>query len=160
MWSTQHFQLDGTVQLFGAKGQIFPAQRDNGTSSKSCLGTGWAGTVSENLGQDTGRDNHYFSVKIQDGTGTGWDNYYSFVINSCFRTFFPILERPFLFCNVLFLFQNVLFLFLVTFGKVILSRDLPGQRSLSRDICSCPCPWTKGHWDKKFSLSTPIYSYF
>jgi hypothetical protein len=42
--------------------------------------------------------------------------------------------------------------FLCSFGKVILSRDVPGQRSLSRDICSCPCPGTKGHRDKKISL--------
>ena len=34
--------------------------------------------------------------------------------------------------------------FLVSFGKVILSRDVPGQRSLSRDFCSCPCPGKKG----------------
>ena len=33
--------------------------------------------------------------------------------------------------------------------KVILSRDVPGQRSLSRDIYSCPCPGTKGHRDKE-----------
>ena len=37
--------------------------------------------------------------------------------------------------------------------KFILSRDVPGQRSLSRDICSCPCPGTKGHRDKKIFLS-------
>ena len=37
--------------------------------------------------------------------------------------------------------------------KVILSRDVPGQKSLSRDFCSCPCPGTKGHRDKKISLS-------
>ena len=35
----------------------------------------------------------------------------------------------------------------------ILSRDVQGQRSLSRDICSCPCPGTKGHRDKNFLLS-------
>ena len=43
--------------------------------------------------------------------------------------------------------------FLCSFGKVILSRDVPGQRCLSRDICSCPCPGTKGHRDKKIFLS-------
>ena len=32
---------------------------------------------------------------------------------------------------------------------MILSRDVPGQRSLSRDIYSCPCPGTKGHRDKE-----------
>ena len=30
---------------------------------------------------------------------------------------------------------------------------VPGQRSLSRDICSCPCPGTKGQRDKKNFLS-------
>ena len=24
-------------------------------------------------------------------------------------------------------------------------RDVPGQKSLSQDFCSCPCPGTKGH---------------
>jgi hypothetical protein len=86
---------------------------------------------------------------------------------SCFRTSFPVLERPFLFWNFIFLFRNFLFLFwnvfflfynnfFLFFGffrKVILSRDVPGQRGLSRDICSCPCPGTKGHRDKKISLS-------
>ena len=82
----------------------------------------------------------------------------------CFRTSFPVLEHPFpvlerlfpvlehLFpvLERLFLFWNVLFLFLCSFGQVILSRDGTGQRSLSRDICSCPCPRTKGHQDKNF----------
>ena len=35
------------------------------------------------------------------------------------------------------------------FFKFILSRDVPGQRSLSRDICSWPCPGTKGHRDRQ-----------
>ena len=34
-------------------------------------------------------------------------------------------------------------------GKVILSLDVPGQRSLSRDFCSCPCRRTKGQRDKE-----------
>ena len=85
----------------------------------------------------------------------------------CFRTPFPVLEHPFpvlerlfpvlehLFpvLERLFLFWNVLFLFLCSFGQVILSWDGTGQRSLSRDICSCPCPGTKGHRDKNFFLS-------
>ena len=36
--------------------------------------------------------------------------------------------------------------------KFILSRDVLGQRSLSRENCSCPCPGTKGHRDKIFFL--------
>ena len=33
--------------------------------------------------------------------------------------------------------------------KFILSQDVPGQRSLSRDICFCPCPGTRGHRDRQ-----------
>ena len=35
---------------------------------------------------------------------------------------------------------------------VILSRDVPGLSGLSRDICPCPCPGTKGHRDKESVL--------
>ena len=45
---------------------------------------------------------------------------------------FPVLERPF----------SVLERLFPGFWGVILSRDVPGQKSLSRDICSCPCPGT------------------
>ena len=31
-------------------------------------------------------------------------------------------------------------------GKEILSRDVKGQRSLSRDFCSCPCPGTRKYF--------------
>ena len=34
--------------------------------------------------------------------------------------------------------------------------DKMGQRSLSRDFYSCPCPGTKGHRDKKISLSRTV----
>ena len=40
--------------------------------------------------------------------------------------------------------------------KVILSRDVPGQRSLPRDFCSCPCPGTKGQRDKEIFLSQDL----
>ena len=40
-----------------------------------------------------------------------------------------------------------------SFFKKNLIYFVPGQRSLSRDICSCPCPGTKGHRDKKIFLS-------
>ena len=33
-----------------------------------------------------------------------------------------------------------------------MSRDVPEQRVLSRDICSCPCPGTKGQRDKEIFL--------
>ena len=105
--------------------------------------------------------------KSGTGRGTGRGNHYFFTMISCFRTSFPVLERPFLFWNVLSCFRTSFscyrtsfscfgtsfYCFLCSFGKVILSRDVPGQRNLSRDICSCPCPGTKGHRDKKISLS-------
>ena len=43
--------------------------------------------------------------------------------------------------------------FLVSFGKGILSQDVPGQRSFSRDFCSCPCSGTKGQRDKEIFLA-------
>jgi hypothetical protein len=88
---------------------IVPGQRDNRRSSKYCHGTELARIACQNLGWDAGRDNHYFSDQIQDGTGTGRDNHYFFPydflfhnICSCFRTYFfcfrtsfPVLECPF-----------------------------------------------------------------
>ena len=32
---------------------------------------------------------------------------------------------------------------------LVLSRDVPGQKSLSRDFCNCPCPGTKGQQDRQ-----------
>ena len=66
------------------------------TSSKSYHGTGRARTVYQNTGRDTGRNNHYFSVKIRDGTGTGRDNCYFFPMISCFITSLPVSEHTFL----------------------------------------------------------------
>ena len=63
------------------KGKEFPSlSRDNGTSSKSCHGTGRAETAYQNTGWNVGWDNHYFSVKIQNRTGTGRDNHYFFFL--------------------------------------------------------------------------------
>ena len=77
-------------------------QRDNGTSSKSCHGTGRRTEPSlffcHILGLDVRQDNHYFSLQ------------------------FSGLEHLFLFQNVLFLFQNVLSCFITSFGK----GDCPG----------------------------------
>ena len=64
--------------------------------------------------------------------------HYLFPMISCFRTSFPVLERPF-----------PVFWF---FGKVILSWDVPEQMSLSQYCCSCLCLVTKGQRDKKISL--------
>ena len=72
-----------------------PGQRDNGTSSKSCHRTGQAGTVYQNLGQNTGRDNHYFSVKIRDKVKDGMGQSLFFAMIPYFKTSFPVLELPF-----------------------------------------------------------------
>ena len=48
---------------------IVLGQRDNRTTS--CQGMGRAGTAYQNPGWDAGRNNHYFSVKIWDGTRDG-----------------------------------------------------------------------------------------
>ena len=75
---------------FRDKGTKVPSlSRDNGTSSKSCHRTGQAGTTYQNLGLDMGLYNHYFFSMI-----------------SCFRTSFPVLERPFMFLNVLSCFRT------------------------------------------------------
>ena len=50
------FQGDGTVQLFGTKGQW----------DKLTTGRAWG--VCQNLGQVMGRDNHHFSAQFQNGT--------------------------------------------------------------------------------------------
>ena len=70
----------------------------------------WDGT-----GRDGTKDWTITSFLEKSGTegGMGWDNNYFFPIISCFRTFL-----------------------LVSFEKVILSRDLGRQRSLSRDNIS------------------------
>ncbi len=81
---------------------VVPGQRDNGTSSKSCHGTGRAGTASHNPGQDAGQDNHYFSVKIWSRTG----ELLIFAVLKCpFSTLEPLFP---VFCS---------------FWKVILFRD-------------------------------------
>jgi hypothetical protein len=57
--------------------QLCRSKNDNGNctivlifSTMALRGGRQTFTVSKNLG----RNNHYFSVKIQDGTGTGQDN--------------------------------------------------------------------------------------
>jgi hypothetical protein len=61
--------------------QLCRSKNDNGNctivlifSTMALRGGRQTFTVSKNLGRDMGRNNHYFSVKIQDGTGTGQDN--------------------------------------------------------------------------------------
>ena len=46
--------------------------RDKGTTGRAQnLATGRDRTACQNPGRDAGRDNHYFSVKIRDGTRDG-----------------------------------------------------------------------------------------
>ena len=86
---------------------IVPEQRDNRTSLKSCYGTGrpeqpvkiWDGTrdgktifFCQNPGRDVVRE------------GAGQSLFFSMI--SCFRTSFPVLERPFMFLNVLSCFRT------------------------------------------------------
>ena len=46
--------------------EVSSLSQDKGTSSKSCQGPGRARTACQNLGQDSGWDNHCFSFKIRD----------------------------------------------------------------------------------------------
>ena len=127
-----------------------PVQGDNGTSSKSWQGTERARTAK--IWDRTGRDSQKSGQSRRGCSKTG---------NGCSKTGKDVLKQE---NDVLKQENDVLkeeiwsfscfgtsfSCFLCSFGKVILSRDVPGQRSLSRDICSCPCPGTKGHRDKKF----------
>ena len=76
--------------------EISSLSRDEGTTGHTQnLATGRDGPGQcQNLGRDAGRDDHYFSVKIRDGTGTGRDGTIAiFLMISCFRTFFSALSR-------------------------------------------------------------------
>ena len=48
--------------------KFYGQTKGHGASSKSFRGTGQAGTANQNPGLDPGRNNHYFSLKIRDGT--------------------------------------------------------------------------------------------
>jgi hypothetical protein len=69
------FPTGRDIANFWDKGTEVPSlSRDKGTTVQAQnLATGRAGTAYRNPGRDVGRDNHYFSVKIRDGTmdGTG-----------------------------------------------------------------------------------------
>ena len=69
--------------------EISSLSRDEGTTGHTQnLATGRDGPGQcQNLGRDAGRDDHYFSVKIRDGTGTGRDGTIAiFLMISCFAT--------------------------------------------------------------------------
>jgi hypothetical protein len=74
---------------------IVAGQRNNRTSSKSCNRTGRAGSVYQNPGRVTGRDNHYCFVKIRDGMRDRMGQSLFFLTISCFRTSNPISEHTF-----------------------------------------------------------------
>ena len=59
----------------------------------------------------------------------------------------------FLFYRMSFSFLRTCFSCFLFFGQMILSRNVLGKKSLSRDVCSCPCPGTKGHGTRIFFLS-------
>ena len=67
---------------FRDKGTEVPSlSRDKWTTGQAQnLATGRAGTAYQNPGRDAGRDNHYFSVKIWDGTRdeTGQSLFFSY----------------------------------------------------------------------------------
>ena len=49
--------------------EVLSLSRDKGTTGQAQnLAKGRAGKACQNLGRDVGRDNHYFSLKIRDGT--------------------------------------------------------------------------------------------
>ena len=48
---------------------------------------------------------------------------------------------------------QIFFYFFSKNGDIFVPRDVPGQRSLSRDFCCCSCPGTKGQRDKETFLS-------
>ena len=125
---------------------LVPEQRDNETSLRSCHGTGRTQTVCQNPGTGGGKGQSLFFCQIlgrdmeRDRTFTISIHDFLFQnILSSFRTSFPVLECPILSYNVLL--------------ESDLSQEVPGQRSLSRDFCSCPCLGTKGHRANKISLS-------
>ena len=85
---------------FWDKGTEVPSlSQDKGTIGQAQNlpwdGMGWDGTVCQKPGRDMGRVNHYFSVKIQEGTQdqTGQSLFFSMI--SYFRTSFSVLELPF-----------------------------------------------------------------
>ena len=112
---------------------VVPGQRDNGTSSKSCHGTGRGTGQLLFFCQNPGRD--------RDGTGQLLFFSYDFLfynISSCFRTYFSCFRTSF-----------SCFWF---FGVSDFVPGCQGQRNLSQDFWTCPCPGRKRQRDKDFSF--------
>ena len=117
----------GQCNFLGQRGRSFFIATDKGTTgqaqklAKGREGT-WDGTITIFLSK------------------SGWDrDRTEQSLFFCFRSAFPVLERPFS-------------IFLSFFGKVILSWDILGQRSLSLDFFSFSLPGTRDNvtmwqWD-------------
>jgi hypothetical protein len=102
---------------------IVMGQRDNGTSSKSCHGTGRAETVSKS-GTGCGTGQSLFSVKIWDGTQNETRRSLFLSYNFLFSNIFSFFRTSFSCYRTSFsCFRTSFSCFLVSFGKVILSRD-------------------------------------
>ena len=112
-WRLESIQQNRTVQLFKTKGQKFLPYP--GTSSKSC-------PVPGNERKRVEKIDFFF-----------WF-FFLYNILSCFRTSFPVLECPFPDLEHPFSVLERLFTVFWVFLKVILSWDVPGLKSLSRDF--------------------------
>ena len=125
------------MKLFGTAGQ----------AKLFCPGTKGQRDKLKILPRDgTGRDFLRLSRPVP-GRPAG-QNYHLFLhIYAVFREKFQKkkkFQKKFFLAN----FGHFLAIFWPFFGHFV-PRDVPGQRVLSRDICSCPCPGTKGQRDKK-----------
>ena len=139
--------------------------RDNGTEIYSLSRD--KGTTGQAQNFATGRDGTGFwqLVPSRPGTSRGTETKEKTLIKWNFFLWFPVSEHLFLFWNVLFCFRTSFSCFRTSFSCfgtsfscyfVLLGMLFcpgTGQRSLSRDNCSCPCPGTKGHRDRNFFLS-------
>ena len=139
------------MQLFGTKGQKFihcpETKGTTGQAQNFATGRDWpgrAGTTSQNLGWDRvlmfchgkGRDGIYSACSIPSRKipGQPWGKREKIVIKSKF-----LKKKGRIFFAFFLSFEN--------FGPFL---DVPGQRGLSRNVCCCSCPYTKGQRDKKF----------
>ena len=117
------------MQLFGTKGQKF-LHYPVTTGQAQNLATGR--DRQDNLSKSRTGGGMGQSLFFCQNAGQGWDMTIAifFPMISCFRMSFSC-------------FKTSLSCFLFIGGKLIVSQDVPGQRSLSRDFRSCPCPGTK-----------------
>ena len=135
--------------------EVSSLSRDKGTTGQAQnLAKGRAGTGFSYFSTGRTRTGRNFDILPRDGPGRDFD--------SLSR---PVPEYPGTAtgqkgkkCKKSKIFAKkkiflTIFDFFLTFFFVVLSRDVPGQRSLSRDFCCCSCPGTKGQRDKETFLS-------